>query len=161
LDGILNSCDKFRPEFQPQAGLSGKADASDMAALQTRVSQAELKITEDAIVSTVTSNETYRQAQQKIYSGMDTLLGYRLEIVAGTVFLTETVRSTTLTARVWHGAEDVANTIPAIRFRWKRESDDATADAVWNDAHRGLKSVLVSTADVLRQASFRCELLDG
>ena len=92
---------------------------------------------------------------------MDTLLGYRLEIVAGTVFLTEAVRSTTLTARVWHGREDVTNAIPAIRFQWKRESNDATADAVWNDAHRGLKSVLISTADVLRQASFCCELLDG
>ena len=90
---------------------------------------------------------------------MDALIGYRVEIVAGTVFLTENVRSTTLAARVWHGNEDVTDTIPASRFGWRRQSEDSMADAVWNDAHQGLKSVLVSTADVLHQASFNCELL--
>ena len=75
------------------------------------------------------------------------------------MFLTENVRSTTLTAHVWHGNTEVTDTIEADRFRWFRESDDTMADAVWNDAHQGLKSVLVSTADVLRQASFRCELV--
>jgi len=64
-----------------------------------------------------------------------------------------------LTARVWHGSTDVTDTIPASRFRWIRESQDSMADAVWNNSHTGLKSVLVSTADVLRQASFQCELL--
>ena len=141
--------------------VSGKADASDVNALTERLSQAELKITDSAIVSTVTSSTAYRQAQEQIYSDMDALLGYRVEIVAGTVFLTENVRSTTLTARVWHGNEDITETIPASRFQWRRQSDDSMADAAWNDAHQGLKSVLVSTADVLRQASFNCELLDG
>ena len=92
---------------------------------------------------------------------MDALLGYRIEIAAGTVFLTENIRSTTLTAHVWHGNEDVTDTIPASRFQWRRQSEDSMADTVWNDAHQGLKSVLVSTADVLRQASFCCELIDG
>ena len=141
--------------------VAGKADASDVNALTERLSQAELKITDSAIVSTVTSSTAYQQAQEQIYSDMDTLLGYRVEIVAGTVFLTDTIRSTTLTVRVWHGNTDMTNDIPAARFRWLRESEDATADTVWNEAHAGLKSVLVSTADVLRQANFRCELLDG
>ncbi len=90
---------------------------------------------------------------------MDALLGYRLEIVAGTVFLTETVRNTTLSARVWHGTEDITDTLPAEHFTWTRTSADAVADAVWNDSHTGLKTILVSTADVLRQASFRCDLI--
>ena len=141
--------------------VAGKADADDVNALTQRLSQAELKITDSAIVSTVTSSTAYQQAQQQIYSDMDVLLGYRIEIMAGTVFLTENVRSTTLTSRVWHGNEDVTDTIPASHFQWRRQSEDSMADAVWNDAHQGLKSVLVSTADVLRQASFRCELSDG
>ena len=136
-------------------------DADDVNALTQRLSQAELKITDSAIVSTVTSSTAYQQAQEQIYSDMDALLGYRVEITAGTVFLTEAVRSTTLTAHVWHGSNEVTNDIPAVRFRWFRESEDATADTIWNVAHAGLKSVIVSTADVLRQASFRCELLDG
>lgn len=140
--------------------VSGKADQADVEALKERVSTAELKITPNAIVSTVTSSETYRQAQQQIYSDMDSLLGYRLEIVAGTVFLTETVRSTTLTIRVWRGTEDITHTLPAERFIWTRTSADAVADAVWNDSHTGLKTILVSTADVLHQASFRCDLTE-
>lgn len=139
--------------------VAGKAEQADVEALEERVSTAELKITPGAIVSTVTSSETYRQAQQKIYADMDALLGYRLEVVAGTVFLTETVRSTTLTVRVWHGPDDVTDMVPAERFIWTRTSTDAVADAIWNDSHIGLKSVMVSTADVLRQASFRCDLI--
>ena len=155
----LNAADITGNEYL-RLMVAGKADAEDVDALTERLSQAELKITDSAIVSTVTSSSAYQQAQQQIYSDMDALLGYRLEVKAGTVFLTENVRSTTLTAHVWHGSTEVTNSIEATRFRWFRESDDAMADAVWNDAHQGLKSVLVSTAYVLRQASFRCELLN-
>lgn len=131
-----------------------------MFLLEERVSNAELKITADAIVSTVTGSETYMQAQQKIYDDMDSLLGYRLEILAETVFLSENKRSTTLTAHVWHGNTEVTDSIAAERFTWVRESEDTTADAVWNSAHQGMRSILVTTADVLRQASFRCELTE-
>ena len=140
--------------------VAGKAEQSALDALEERVSNAELKITADAIVSTVTGSETYMQAQQKIYDDMDALLGYRLEILAETVFLSENKRNTTLTAHVWHGNTEVTNSIAAERFKWTRESEDATADAVWNSAHQGFKSILVTTADVLRQASFRCELTE-
>lgn len=154
----LNAADITGNEYL-RLMVASKADAEDVEALGKRVSAAELKITDSAIVSTVTSSTAYQQAQQQIYSDMDALLGYRVEIVAGTVFLTETVRSTTLSAQVWHGTENVTASIPAARFQWTRESADATADAVWNDAHKGFKSVLVSTADVLRQASFHCDLI--
>jgi len=137
-----------------------KADQTAVDDLNKRMSQAELKITEDAIVSTVTSSTTYRDAQQQIYNDMDSLLGYRLEIRAGTVFLSETTRNTTLIAHVWHGNTEVTDTLPAERFFWTRESKDATADSLWNASHKGYKSILVSTADVLRQASFRCELME-
>ena len=140
--------------------VAGKAEQSALDALEERVSNAELKITADAIVSTVTGSETYMQAQQKIYDDMDALLGYRLEILAETVFLSENKRNTTLTAHVWHGNTEVTDSIAAERFKWTRESEDATADAVWNSAHQGFKSILVTTADVLRQASFRCELTE-
>lgn len=62
---------------------------------------------------------------------MDTLLGYRLE-VTGLSFLTEYQRTTTLTARVWHGGNEATDTFPAQRFHWFRESGDPMADAIWN-----------------------------
>ena len=43
--------------------VAGKADKDDMDALGERVSAAELKLTEDAIVSTVRGSEQYRQDQ--------------------------------------------------------------------------------------------------
>ena len=60
------------------------------------------------------------QAQQKIYDDMDSLLGYRLEILAETVFLSENKRNTTLTAHVWHGNTEVTDSIAAERFKWTR-----------------------------------------
>lgn len=140
--------------------VGGKADQTAVDELDERISNAELKITDDAIVSTVTSSTTYRDAQQKIYDDMDSLLGYRLEVRAATAFLTENVRSTTLAAHVWHGNTEVTDALPAERFLWTRASEDTTADSLWNASHKGYKSILVSTADVLRQASFCCELTE-
>lgn len=124
-----------------------------------RLSKAELRLTDDSIISTVTSSDTYKQQQQQIYDDIDELLGLRVEIQADTVFLTEQMRTTTLRARVWHGLNVVTDEIAASRFQWTRESGDDMADAVWADAHLGMKAVLVSTVDVLHQASFRCDIL--
>lgn len=71
----------------------------------------------------------------------------------------ESLRSTTLRARVWHRNTDVTDTVPASRFIWTRHSTDAMADSVWNEGHIGFKTILVTTADVLHQATFQCDLL--
>lgn len=140
--------------------VAGKADQSSVDDLAARVSAAELKITEDSIVSTVTGSTSYQADRQQMYDDMDALLGYRLEIRAATVFLTESVRTTTLSAHVWRGNTEITDTLPAERFRWFRDSDDATADALWNASHAGFKQIPVSAAEVMRMASFRCELMD-
>ena len=157
---ILNTMDISGNEYL-RLMVDSKADAADVDALTQRISNAELKITDDAIVSTVTSSQTYQQTQSQIYLDMDTLLGYRVEIHAETTFLTQRVRSTLLTAKVYHGVTDVTDDLPDARFQWKRESNDITADGVWNADHQGMKSVVISGADVFRQATFRCELLNA
>ena len=60
---------------------------------------------------------------------------------------------------VMHGSQNVTESIPAARFQWKRKSADSTADAIWNDAHTGMKSILLTTRDVLYSATYDCELL--
>ncbi len=154
----LNAAD-IRGNTYLRLMVGSKADQSSVDGLTERMSAAELKITDSAIISTVTSSTEYQAQRQQMYSDMDALLGYRLEVTAGTVFLTENVRSTTLTVHVWHGNTDVTDVFDASRFQWRRESEDSMADAIWNDSHKGFKSVLVSGADILRQASFHCELL--
>ena len=86
-------------------------------------------------------------------------VGITLAIVAsrGGV-LTAEVPETVLTAKVLRGATDLTASYDASRFSWTRESADAYGDNVWNAAHRGIKSIIVSAADVIRQAVFHCTL---
>ena len=75
--------------------------------------------------------------------------------------LSNAVKSTTLTARVWHGSEDVTAQISDTRFCWRRVSADATADALWNAAHAGMKSIQLTVLDVQYSATYQCELSDA
>ena len=71
------------------------------------------------------------------YTDMDGLVGFQIEIISTSDILSEDIRQATLTARVWHGSQNVTESIPAARFQWKRKSADSTADAIWNDAMPG------------------------
>ena len=108
----------------------------------------------------LTSNVGINQRVEAIYTDMDTLIGYRLEVVSTADVLSVAVKNTTLTARVWHGSEDVTASIPAARFRWIRTTEDATADQLWNASHTGVKSIQLSVTDVLYSATYQCELSD-
>lgn len=106
----------------------------------------------------LSSNTGINQRVEQVYSDMDTLIGYRLEIISTSDLLSEDIKSTTLSARVWHGSENVTDSIPAARFSWKRVSSDSTADALWNTAHTGMKSITLTVQDILYSATYTCEL---
>ena len=107
----------------------------------------------------LTSNTGINQRVEQVYSDMDELVGFRIEIISTSDILSEDIPATTLTARVWHGSRNVTESIPASRFRWKRKSSDSTADAIWNTAHTGMKSISLTTRDVQYSATYDCELL--
>ena len=107
----------------------------------------------------LSSNTGINQRVERVYSDMDELVGFRVEIISTSDILSEDIQTTTLSARVWHGSQNVTDTLPAARFQWKRKSADATADALWNAAHTGMKSILLTTRDVLFSATYDCELL--
>ena len=107
----------------------------------------------------LSSNEGINMKVEKVYTDMDDLVGFRIEIISTSDILSEDIQQTTLTARVWHGSQNVTESIPAARFQWKRKSSDSTADAIWNNAHTGMKSILLTTRDVLYSATYDCELL--
>ena len=88
-------------------------------------------------------------------------IGYRVEIStdAGEV-LSDYVKKTTLRARVYRGSREVTNDIAASRFHWKRTSADATADALWDSAHAGVKQFQLTNADVFFSATYTCEISD-
>mgnify|MGYP004518875749 FL=1 len=107
----------------------------------------------------LSSNTGINQRVEQVYSDMDELVGFRIEIVSTSDILSEDIQATTLTARVWHGSENITDSLPASRFQWKRKSADDTADAIWNNAHTGMKSITLTTRDVLYSATYDCELL--
>lgn len=89
---------------------------------------------------------------------VDVLVGHRLEIVSTSDILSDDIPQTTLRARVWHGSQDVTDSLPASRFRWTRVTSDSTADTLWNNNHKGMKSITLGKADVLYSATYNCEL---
>ena len=107
----------------------------------------------------LSSNVGINQTVSKVYTDMDDLIGYRIEIVSTSDILSDSIQSTTLTARVWHGSENVTDALPATRFQWRRKSADDTADTIWNATHTGTKSILLTTRDVYFSATYDCELV--
>ena len=85
---------------------------------------------------------------------------WRVEIDSSNTDVLTDGSSTTLSARVYQGAIERTGDIPASRFRWRRSGDDPDADAIWNAAHRGVKSVTVSGGDVRYNAVYSCDVLD-
>ncbi len=114
----------------------------------------------DAIEQVAQTIITSEQIQNTVRSTVTTMIGYRVEIVSdhGGV-LTDRISQTVLTANVWQGNNLVTDQIDAGRFVWTRHSQDAMADQIWNDAHRGVKSVTVNTSDVVYEATFQCDIL--
>ena len=85
---------------------------------------------------------------------------WRVEIVSSNSDVLTDDTGTTLSARVYQGAIERTGEIPAARFFWRRSGDDPDADAIWNAAHRGVKSVTVSGGDVRYNAVYSCDVLD-
>ena len=108
----------------------------------------------------LSSNEGINMRVEQVYTDMDELVGFRIEIISTSDILSEDIQNTTLMARVWHGSQNVTADIPAARFQWKRKSADSTADAIWDNAHKGVKSITLTTRDVLYSATYDCELLE-
>ena len=85
---------------------------------------------------------------------------WRVEITSSNADVLTDGSSTTLSARVYQGAIERTGEIAAARFRWRRSGDDPDADAIWNAAHRGVKSVVISGGDVRYNAVYSCDVLD-
>ena len=97
----------------------------------------------------------------KVERTVEEAVGYRVELYTrqGDV-LSDYVPSTTIQARVWHGNTEITATLPASCFAWKRSSQDATADRIWNASHIGVKEITLTKADVLFSATYSCEISD-
>lgn len=74
----------------------------------------------------------------------------------GNIFQNGSV-ATTLTAYVIKGDTDITDSVPASRFSWEKESNNADTDQIFNETHVGHGHVLILTPDdVWGRATFNC-----
>ncbi|WP_417186961.1 hypothetical protein [Bacteroides sp.] len=99
--------------------------------------------------------ETYTISKQ--YDGADS---YSVYIAShnGNVFRNGII-STTLSARVLKGGEDVTELIPDKNFSWTRTGNNPADDALWNSAPHTGKLLEITGEDVYRKAVFDCEVI--
>lgn len=65
--------------------------------------------------------------------------------------------STTLAAYVIKGGTDITDSVPASRFSWEKESNNADTDKIFNETHVGHGHKLMLTPDdVWGRATFNC-----
>lgn len=100
------------------------------------------------------------KVQSEVARAVPEAIGYRMEIISTSDILSSEIQSTTLSARVWNGKNNITDDLNANRFQWTRVSSDAYGDAIWNNNHRGVKSITLTTVDVVYSATYSCELAD-
>ena len=84
---------------------------------------------------------------------------YRTEVTSsGTTVFSAKDQSTTLSCTVYSWDDDITSTIPIDAFNWKRSSDNSNADTIWNNEHKGMKSVMITHLDIQDNATFSCEV---
>lgn len=93
----------------------------------------------------------------KQYDGADNYSVY-IASANGNVFRNGVI-STTLSARVLKGGEDVTRLIPDKNFSWTRTGNDTADDALWNSVPHTGKVLEITGADVYRKAVFDCEVI--
>ena len=93
----------------------------------------------------------------KQYDGADNYSVY-IASANGNVFRNGII-STTLSARVLKGGEDITELIPEKNFLWIRVSDNVADDACWNTVTHTGRTLEISGEDVYRKALFDCEVI--
>ena len=93
----------------------------------------------------------------KQYDGADSYSVY-IASTGGNVFRNGII-STTLSARVLKGGEDITERIPEKNFLWTRTGNDAADDDLWNSVTHTGKTLEITGEDVYRKAVFDCEVI--
>lgn len=93
----------------------------------------------------------------KQYDGADNYSVY-IASTNGNMFRNGVI-STTLSARVLKGGEDVTHLIPDKNFLWTRAGNDAADDNLWNSVPHTGRVLEITGEDVYRKAVFDCEVI--
>ena len=81
----------------------------------------------------------------------------KLEFSNGNL-LANGVTDTVITAKVYRKGEEVTDEYAATAFNWARTTGNESADASWNAAHSGMKSITVSANELTDDIQIQCTL---
>ena len=81
----------------------------------------------------------------------------KLEFSNGNLLMGET-SNTVISAKVYRKDVDVTDEYAATAFNWTRTSGNESADASWNAAHSGMKSITVSANELTDDIQIQCTL---
>ena len=85
---------------------------------------------------------------------------YHTELVVdGVSIFKDKGQSSRMHCKVFSWDKDITDTLEAKSFIWHRKSSNEAADAEWDNAHRGIKTIIITTEDVQDNASFYCEII--
>lgn len=119
---------------------------------------------EERNVLTIKFISTYRNTEYEdtftIFKQFDGESAYSIYIASSQGhFFKNGVISTTLTALVYKGAEDITSRIPNKNFSWKRISGNPETDLLWNQTDHTGKTLEITGEDVYQKAVFDCEVI--
>lgn len=85
---------------------------------------------------------------------------YRIEIITNdSQIITTKDQLATLSCKVYSWGDDITSTLSDEAFNWIRTSNSPETDAEWNNKHKGIgKTLVVSSQDIIFNASFSCEV---
>ena len=72
--------------------------------------------------------------------------------------LTQENPETKAIARVFRGGKDITDDQTDASFEWTRDSGNATADAAWAEAHKGMKQITLTADDLAGNVLISCSL---
>lgn len=112
-------------------------------------------------ITFLSSNGDYNDVGEAL-DNVSANVNYRVEIIStnGNIFRNDNI-SSTLVAKVYHGANDITSTVPQGNFTWKRVSDDSEADNAWNLLYANFHSnvLVIDSDDVHGRATFNCDVI--
>ena len=79
-------------------------------------------------------------------------------VTEGVSIFRDKAQRSTMRCKVYSWDKEITDTLAASAFNWHRNSGNDTADAEWDAAHTGMKTITISTEDVTDNASFYCEV---
>lgn len=135
------------------AELSEQADLAYKEALRKNE---EMIIYQNAIRDSRTSMERIEKKIDELENRTYYAVG--LTSTNGLVFKNNNV-NTQLIAKLYHGSEDITDTVPQEGFVWRKIKDSGEPDTVWNNIHKGIGStVTITHEDVKGRATFEVEI---